>query len=350
MKAEHERTARGVLRRALWSGLGLGVVLAGLLWLGGCTAVRDPWLDVPGEPRILVTVPPVYSLARGVAGDRAAVVCLCTTKGPHDYRLNYRDARWLDRGDVFFEVGLQLDNTFSDPLPDLAHRQKGLGPLHHVNLGERLREKNLVLPMAEHDEKEHGKEEGKEHHHHGKYDPHVWMGVEQAIAIVEIIRDELVAADAEHAKEYKHNADNYIKELKKLHADGRKTFAQKKVKRIVSFHDALQYFAKSFGLEIADVIEMVPGDNPTPGRLKKLIEVCSDPKKPVGAITVEPQYPETTSARKVREELEHKGETIPLVTVDPMETADEKELEAEGKDWYVARMRRNLEALASELK
>src|SRR5690242_14198768 len=88
----------------LWPGLGLAVVLAGLLWMVGCTTAPDPWASVPGEdnaPHIVVTIPPLYSLTRSVAGDRAKIFCLCTTTGPHHFESDYRDARLLLRADAF---------------------------------------------------------------------------------------------------------------------------------------------------------------------------------------------------------------------------------------------------------
>jgi hypothetical protein len=41
--------------------------------------------------------------------------------------------------------------------------------------------------------------------------------------------------------------------------------------------------------------------------------------------------------------------TIPLVSIDPLETAERNELKNEGAAWYEARVRQNLEALAKEL-
>jgi ABC-type Zn uptake system ZnuABC Zn-binding protein ZnuA len=126
--------------------------------------------------------------------------------------------------------------------------------------------------------------------------------------------------------------------------------ADKKNKRIVSFHDALGYFSRTFGIEVADVIELGPGDEPTAKHLAELVELCRNKEKPVAAITVEPQYPKSSSAAVVQKELTAKGVAIELVTVDPLETADPVELKKEGAGWYEARMRQNLKALADVLK
>ena len=41
---------------------------------------------------------------------------------------------------------------------------------------------------------------------------------------------------------------------------------------------------------------------------------------------------------------------VPLVPVDPLETADPAELKKEGASWHETRMRQNVEALAKALK
>src|SRR5262249_1604478 len=128
------------------------------------------------------------------------------------------------------------------------------------------------------------------HHHHGELDPHVWLGLAEAGAIVDLIRNALCDLDPPHADEYRKNAAAYRQKLTKLHDDARKTSAAKKHTRLVSFHDAFEYFAEGVGLKIADVIELAPGVPPSQGHVLQLQKLCRDRDDPIGAITVEPQY------------------------------------------------------------
>src|SRR5947208_2182854 len=80
---------------------------------------------------------------------------------------------------------------------------------------------------------------------------HVWLGIPQAVAMVGTIRDTLAEIDEANAGEYRKNAEAYIDRLKALHAEGKKALADRKVRRIISSHEALGYFAKSFDLEVA---------------------------------------------------------------------------------------------------
>jgi ABC-type Zn uptake system ZnuABC Zn-binding protein ZnuA len=322
----------------------------------------DPWKDHPNPPRVVVTIPPLYSFVRAVGGDRAGVKCLCTNRGPHGFQYDIKDTTLLKNADLFLAVGLTLDDTFADRMSAQSDNPK----LHYVKLGKELPPK-LLRKSGEghgHDHAHghdhgHGHGEGHEHagghkeeHGHGEYDPHVWLGIDQAIHMVEQVREELTRVDPDGADEYATNARKYVEALKKLKAEGDKLLARKKNKRLISFHESLGYFAKTFGLEIVEVIEVGPGDEPTPGHLKKLVELCVEEKKegkPVGAIAVEPQYPRSTSATTLRNELKERGLALDLVEVDPMETADAEVLAKQGAGYYAEQMRRNLKALAEHL-
>src|SRR5262245_59371133 len=91
----------------------LGIVL---LLPFGCGRPVDPWTTESGEPRIIVTVAPLYSFVRAVAGEDAAIKCLCTTTGPHHYEADFCDARLMEGADLVFAVGLALDDSFTDAL------------------------------------------------------------------------------------------------------------------------------------------------------------------------------------------------------------------------------------------
>jgi ABC-type Zn uptake system ZnuABC Zn-binding protein ZnuA len=253
------------LNRFWWLAL-LAPVL--LLLPFACATQPDPWADEPGSPRIVVTIAPLSSFVRGVAGDRAAVKCLCTTTGPHHYETDYRDSRLMEKADAVFAIGLELDDHFGPALHRLSNRGSGLP---YVKLGEKLKEQKLVHPMRKH---VHGADNGDAPHVHGEWDPHVWLGSEQAVAMVELIRDTLCQVDEPHADEYRKNADAYVKRLNELHKEGVDLMGKKTVKRLISFHDAFQYFADSYGLEIAEVIELAPGEAPGQKHFERLCVLC----------------------------------------------------------------------------
>jgi zinc transport system substrate-binding protein len=321
------------------------LVIAAALVLGsvaGCARSTPAWQNRGGPPRVVVTIPALDNFVRNVGGEHVGIVCLCTDKGPHHYEYTPEDALLLRDADLFFAVGLTLDDKFADPIQTESHNAR----LRYVKLGERL-PKKLLMASEEH---EHGKEEAKhEHdHEHGEYDPHVWLGIPQAVAMVEIIRDELKAVDAAHADDYDKNAAEYIKKLNKLHDDGKAKLKDKKNRKLIAFHESLGYFAQSFDLKIVDTIEVAPGQEPSPNHIKNLKTKCE--KEDIHVIAVEPQYNQGSAAKVLKDEVKN----VDLVEVDPLETGATKELDKDGKelknkDWFEKKMQQNLDALAKSL-
>ena len=318
-----------------------GIIGATLISATGCAVAGDPWEGHESQTKVVVTIAPLESFVRAVGGDRVAVRCLCTTTGPHHYQPDSRDARLLSNADLFLAVGLTLDESFADAMYRTARKPD----VPYVKLGELLPEPSLL--EMKHDCCKQG--DAEHAHHHDKWDPHVWLGIRQAVQIVEQIRDQLTKIDPSSKEVFEKNAAAYVAKLHGLHAEGKKLLADRAVRRIVSFHEALGYLAESFDLEIADVIEQGPGDQPTSRHIADLINICKDPKKSVGAITVEPQYSGSSSATLIQNELRREKIIMPMATIDPMETAEVSELASEGGDWYLERMRRNLASLHKAL-
>lgn len=325
--------------------VGTFVVVAALMSsLSGCQRSTPVWRNRGGRPRVVVTIPALDNFVRNVGGTRVAVVCLCTTQGPHHYQYNAQDAILLREADLFFAIGLTLDDKFADPIQIESHNPH----LQYVKLGERL-PKKMLQPFQE--EHEHGKEEEHEHEH-GEYDPHVWLGIPQAIALVEIIRDELKKVDPQNATDYDSNAAKYVKKLEELHAYGKAQFKDKKNRKIIAFHDSLGYFAKSFDIDIVGVLEVTPGAEAGQAHTVKVAQECM--AKDVRVIAVEPQYPTETSARLLRDALKDKKKDIAFVVIDPLETVEKKDLKEDEKElkspeWYDRQMRQNLDDLAKGL-
>jgi len=310
--------------------------------LRGCTKAPPVWDKVPGGPtKVLVTIPPLYSFAKNVAGDDAAVLGLLTTQGPHDAEPNRMDTVKAGKANLFISVGLDLDELFVTQ----TLKNSGNEKIEVVELGEKaLEPKNMLLASNEHDE--HDEHEAKEkdgHHHHGKFDPHVWLGIDQAVVMVDYLGTTFQKIDPTNKDKYAKRTEAYKKELKDLKQEGLNEFKAKKNKRLIAMHDSLRYFAQSFGLEIVGSIQPRPGVEADASKLKELARLCKE--KDVRVIAVEPQF-QIAAAEVLRNHLKGKGIEVELVTVDPMETVMPAELDA---GYYVRTMRKNVKNLAEKL-
>jgi zinc transport system substrate-binding protein len=312
------------------------VVLLSLAGLPGCHQTPDPWPEKPG-PRVLTSFAPLYCFALNVAGEDANVLCVMGETGPHEFDPTPRDAAAVKRADLFVINGLDLDDT-------VARKMKRGGQnsaLEIVMASDGIPKDRLVEGTCNCGHEKHEKEDAD----HVHIDPHVWLGIPEAIKMVEKIRDELKLKDPAHATGYDKRAVAYVERLNKLHADGREILKGKRERKLLAFHDSLRYFARALDLEIVDSIEAAPGSEPDAKTLSELVKKCKETG--VRHIAVEPQYDSNTSAKVILRELRSKGIEAEFVIVDPIETAPASELNAE---FYEKRMRENLSRLAEKLK
>ena len=316
-------------------------VLLGLIAvvpLAGCGGGSgNGWPDTSG-PRVVVSFPPLYSFAASVVGDEGAVRTVMSGVGPHDFDPKPSDHRLLHGASVFFVNGLALD----EKVATLMKNGSGNRGLKVVNLGTAIDPKLLHEGAA----CVHEDEEGHVHSHEHAIDPHVWLAPELAELQVNSIRDGLKEVSPKYAAGYDRRAAEYVERLRKLKTDGTAMLKDKKDRKFVTVHGALAYFAHSFGLEIADVIQKVPGKEPSGKELEAIAAACV--KNGVRVIAVEPQYSSQAAAQRIADELRRKGVPDPvLVEIDPLETANPAELSA---DWYVTKMQKNLDELAKALR
>jgi ABC-type Zn uptake system ZnuABC Zn-binding protein ZnuA len=318
----------------LCCGLGSALVAA----VPGCQnrAGEEAWPDRPG-PKVLASFPPLYSFAANVGGEDAVVKCFLTTSGPHSHGDPSSSQIELGRrADLFLINGLGLDEGVAAKL-----KSRASGNWAAIDLGKRLDPKTLLEGECHHD---HGHEHKHEEHEHG-IDPHVWLDVKQAKAMVGFICDELKKRDPAHAAGYDQRAAAYVARLDALHGDGKELLKDKKQKKFISFHDSLRYFAQCYGLEVAGAIQVDPGVEPSAAKMKEIIDTCL--KEGVTVIAVEPQFPTHTSAKAILEALRQKNVQAEFVEIDPLETATSDQLTP---DLYERVVRKNLENLARVLK
>lgn len=126
-------------------------------------------------------------------------------------------------------------------------------------------------------------------HVHGEIDPHLWQNVRNAMAYVQIIRDQLTAADPAGAGEYRANAAAYLAELDELDGYLERTIAAIPPARrhLITTHDAFGYLGAAYGLSIAGFVTPSPSSEPSMAERRKLTETIANLQVP--AVFLEPQ-------------------------------------------------------------
>jgi len=304
----------------------------------GCGNSGPDWPEKPG-PKVVASFPPLYCFVANVGGNDVAVKPAMTSQGPHHFDPKHSDNLLLSKADLFFINGLTLDEKPAEKMKTGSGNKK----LKMIDLGERFDKKTDLVKGGNCE----AEEEGHEHHDHvHTWDPHVWLSPDMAIKQVEGIRDGLKEFDPSHSADYDRRATEYIAKLNKLKADGIEFFKGKKDNKFITFHGSMTYFARTFGLDIVEVIQKTPGKEPTGKAIDDLIQTCVLHK--VRVIAVEPQYSGQASAKRILDELKRRGIDEPvLVELDPLETVQPLDL---NPGWYEAKMRTNLENLAKAMR
>jgi len=308
-----------------------------LLLLPGCERnTENVWPQKPG-PKVLTSFAPIQSFVLGVAGDDAIVIPLMTAQGPHDHGdPTPEHLKLAKHADVLFINGLGLDDKIAGRLKTAS----GNSTLNIRNLGNTLDKKYLLEGSCNHVVKP-----GQKHDHDHGTDGHIWLSADHARQMVRSIRDEMKRLDPAHTAGYDARAADYLAKLEELEAYGKNLIMNKTENKIIAFHDSLRYLEQCYGVKIAGYIQREPGEEPSAERLKEIIQLCKDEK--VRLIAVEPQFPANTSAKTILSALQAAGIDAAFVEIDPLETADEKDLTA---DFYLRKMRSNLDNLAKALR
>jgi ABC-type Zn uptake system ZnuABC Zn-binding protein ZnuA len=232
------------------------VVLAVVL-LAACTARGSNGTGASSDPDaidVVATTTVFADLARQVGGSRVNVSSLVPPGGEvHTFDPTPADIARVADADLVVMNGLGLD----DWVADLARDSGTKAPI--VALGEDLDGVSYLTA---------GGEEG------GAVNPHLWMDVRNAIRYAVRIGDQLARVDPAHADEYGATTKAYTQRLTGLDTEMRDELAAVPEDRrtVVSFHDALPYFAKAYGLEIVGTVIDAPGQDPSAGEIASLID------------------------------------------------------------------------------
>lgn len=205
------------------------LVLCLIFPLSACTATGDM---TDGLSVVVTTFPP-YDFSRAVLGDGAALTMLLPPGSEaHTYDPTPGDIRKIRNADVFIYGGGESDAWMKDVLSTLDTSRTIVLSLTEI----------VPLLQAESD------------HDHGQntpeYDEHVWTSPDNALLLMEAIRDAIITADPDNADRYRTAADEYMAEITALRDDFRSVVAAKK-RDLLVFADRYPflYLSQSLGLQ-----------------------------------------------------------------------------------------------------
>lgn len=293
------------------SNIRIFILLVGVfLGAAGCLRQDNDISDGPdkqdGRRLILTTIPPLYSFAKNIAGDRAVVENLLPSGvGPHEYSFSPADVMKVRQAHVLIKNGAGLEGWLERLIRSAEN--------------ERLMEVDTSSDIDLIDN-----------------NPHLWLSPERAIQQVRKIASSLAASDPEGGELYRENAERYIMILSALDKEIEKEVNTWVGRKFVAFHPAFLYFARDYGLKQAAVIRESHETEPTPRHLASVMDTVR--RNRIKAIFSEPSFSDKL-VHSLAEDLD-----VEVYSLDTMETGQLH------REWYEQKVRENLHTMKKALK
>lgn len=217
------------------------------------------------EPIKVVSFSPLLTeIAREVGGDAVNVLGLVKPgTDPHGYQPTPTDLKQLAGARLVLVSGKKLE-PYVGKLPAAA------------GSGARLLSVGDALPSLEGASGDHhGHDHGHDHGHAHEIDPHWWHSVANVRRATQIIRDALTAADPANKAVFKENAAAYLARLAALEKWIKQQVAlvPRDRRKLVTSHDAFQYFAKDYGFEIEAIEGLSTEQEASARRVAELVDL-----------------------------------------------------------------------------
>jgi zinc transport system substrate-binding protein len=246
-------------------------------------------------PRVVVTVKPLHSLVAGVmAGVGEPDLIVRGAGSPHTYSLKPSEARLLERAQVIFWVGESLETFMEKPLSVLGSRARIVQAMQVPGITLLAGREGGAWDHHEgHDAAAHGHDAREQPLHAGEhvaatYDGHLWLDPANASLIARNAAQVLGQMDPGNHGRYAANAEALVARIDALDAGLKAALAPVRDIPFVVFHDAYQYFEKSYSLRAVGSITVSAERKPGARRVKEI----RDTIRGLGARCVfsEPQF------------------------------------------------------------
>ena len=226
------------------------VMLAVLLFLGvGLTEIYVNHTEEKedGQYTVVTSFYPMYIAALNVVGEndhiRLENLSEPQTGCLHDYQLTPADMQLLSTADAFIINGGGIESF----LGEVAEQYPALTI---ITVTEQV---DLIEDNA-----------------------HAWMNIEDYMTQVKTIEAELSAADPADAEQFSENTEAYLAKLSSLkeQADAVKPLTEGK--NIVIFHEAYEYVAEEFGMQVSYVMDLDEERQVSAGEVADVVRTVTD--------------------------------------------------------------------------
>lgn len=184
------------------------------------------------SPRIVTSIAPIHSIVSQITeGVGEPQLLVSPDRSPHDFQLTPNELRSLLSADLVIWVGDGVEGFMSKVSRRINDDAK-LALVDHA--GD-------LLPL-----RDHGHDHGD--HDHGTADQHIWLSINKMQIVAQVIADRLIEIDPDNQAQYSKNVQALQSHLAELERSLQAQLGPVAGSPYVVFHDAYQYFEKSYGL------------------------------------------------------------------------------------------------------
>ncbi|MTI12074.1 zinc ABC transporter substrate-binding protein ZnuA [Sansalvadorimonas verongulae] len=218
------------------------------------------------EPKVVVSIKPLELIASAITdGVTTPELLLQPGTSPHNYSLKPSDIQKLASANVVFWIGEDLEGFLEAPLQHYASDAKSIELMHAPDMKIQRFSSAKADDHEDHDHASHAahiESDHGGHHHHGIYDPHVWLSPDNAIAMAAAMTQTLSEIDKDNADVYKANYSHFAEIVKKADATNKNLLSDLHDKGFFVFHDGWGYFTHHYDLKVLDVFTLSPEQQP----------------------------------------------------------------------------------------
>ena len=203
---------------------------------------------------VISTIQPINSLVSAVIGNTGKTISIIPAEqSPHDFKLKPSDVKVLQNSNIIFYVSNHLESSVTKVFKNLPKNIKLINLMEESGINHLAIRDNAAWERHDHhddhdDHDKHGKKHDDHDDHEKEDDVHIWLSPDNAIKIVQKVNKVLSLYFPENSKIYNDNTTKFIDKIKTLKMELVRELSPIKNKPYIVFHDAYQYFEKTFEL------------------------------------------------------------------------------------------------------
>lgn len=232
-----------------------------------------------------VSIVPQETFVKNIVGEDYEIITLIPPgSSPASHQPSIRTLQKLSEAKLYFSIDVPTEISNIKPvlqeyedleIIDLADQVDEIYPPRYFG-GEDTHDEHDHENHGEHDhDDDHSTEETEagDHNHEGR-DPHIWLSPKRAIAIIEIMTNELIEAYPEDEALFIKNSKNYIKELEALDEYIQSMVENAQTKDFIIYHPSYGYLADDYGLNMIEI--EYDGKEANINELNRIIEIANE--------------------------------------------------------------------------